>query len=89
MNTLKLEKQLRIVPIICFLLILLFRKFFENSETLLTIGTIVLGIIAVGSFGFRIYLEKKNGTFVAKRYYIFYFIIVIWIVMYFYEMIQK
>jgi hypothetical protein len=90
MNTVKLEKQLRLVPLVCFVLILFLRKMFESTGSLLlTIGTIILGFIAVGSFLFRIYLEKQNGTFVAKKYYIFYFIIIIWMVMYFYEMIQK
>ncbi|WP_396179096.1 hypothetical protein [Flavobacterium sp.] len=90
MDTVKLEKQLRLVPLVCFVLILFLRKMFESTGSLLlTIGTIILGFIAVGSFLFRIYLEKQNGTFVAKKYYIFYFIIIIWMVMYFYEMIQK
>lgn len=90
MDTVKLEKQLRLVTLVCFVLILFLRKMFESTGSLLlTIGTIILGCIAVGSFLFRIYLEKQNGTFVAKKYYIFYFIVIIWVVMYLYEMIQK
>lgn len=74
MNTQNLEKQTRLVPLFCFMLILLGRNFFETTEPIfLTVGALVLSTIAVGSILFRIYLEKQNGTFVAKKYYIFYF----------------
>lgn len=45
-----------------------------------------LGILGVGSFFFRMYLEKKNGTFVAKRYYLVYFFIIISAVMFVYQL---
>ena len=89
MNTIKLEKQMRIVPLICVVMMLLFRQFAKGDENpVWTIVTIVLGILALTSFFFRMYLEKKNGHFVAKRYYLFNFFIIISAVMVVYQLVQ-
>ena len=90
MNTVKLEKQMRIVPLICVVMMLLFRQFAKGDENpVWTIVTIVLGILALISFFFKMYLEKKNGHFVAKRYYLFYFFIIISLVMFVYNFLQQ
>lgn len=83
MNTQKLEKQIRIVPLICFTIILIMRQLTKTSENpVWVIITIILASIALLSFFFKIYLEKQNGTFVAKRYYIFYLFILISLTMF-------
>ena len=90
MNTIKLEKQMRIVPLICIVLMLLLRDKAVNdvSNPIWLYIVIGLGILGVGSFFFRMYLEKKNGTFVAKRYYLVYFFIIISAVMFVYQLMQ-
>lgn len=83
MNTQKLEKQIRIIPLICCVLILLLRQITKSDEnSVWVIISIILGSIALISFFFKIYLEKQNGTFVAKRYYIFYLFILISLTMF-------
>ena len=90
MNTVKLEKQMRIVPLICVVMMLLFRQFTKGDENpVWTIVTIVLGVLALTSFFFKMYLEKRNGHFVAKRYYLFYFFIIISLVMFVYNFLQQ
>ena len=90
MNTIKLEKQMRIVPLICIAFMLLLRDKAVNdvSNPIWLYIVIGLGILGVGSFFFRMYLEKKNGTFVAKRYYLVYFFIIISAVMFVYQLMQ-
>lgn len=83
MNTQKLEKQIRLVPLICCGLILFIRQFtFSSENPIWLIISIILGFVALISFLFKIYLEKQNGTFVAKRYYIFYLFILISLTMF-------
>ena len=90
MDTLKLEKQMRLVPLICVVAMLLLRQFIEGEENpILMILSIVLGILALVSFFFKMYLEKVNGHFIAKRYYVFYFFIVISLTMLVYNLTQQ
>ena len=89
MDSVKLEKQMRIVPLICFLLILFLRQLDDTADnTIKMIVSIGLGILAIVAFIFKMYLEKKNGHFVAKRYYIFYFFILISLAMFLYQMMN-
>lgn len=89
MNTVKLEKQMRIVPLICVVAMLLLRQFTKDSENpIWMIISIVLGVCALASFFFKMYLEKQNGHFVARRYFVFYFFIIISLVMLVYNLTQ-
>ena len=90
MNTVKLEQQMRIVPLICVVAMLLLRQFTKDSENpIWMIISIVLGLLALASFLFKIYLKKKNGHFIAKRYYVFYFFIIISLGMLVYNLTQQ
>ncbi|WP_432672805.1 hypothetical protein [Flavobacterium sp. SM2513] len=90
MDTVKLEKQMRIVPLICVVAMLLLRQFTEgDANPIWTIISIVLGLLALASFFFKMYLEKKNGTFIAKRYYVFYFFIIISMAMLVYNLLLQ
>ena len=90
MNTVKLEQQMRIVPLICVVAMLLLRQFTKDSENpIWMIISIVLGLLALASFFFKMYLEKKNGHFIAKRYYVFYFFIIISLGMLVYNLTQQ
>lgn len=88
MNTVKLEKQLRIFPLLCVVFMLLLRKKAVTQTNPIWLYIVVgLGILGVGSFFFRMYLEKKNKTFVAKRNYLIYFFIIILAIMFVYQLI--
>jgi hypothetical protein len=90
MDTVKLEKQMRIVPLICVVAMLLLRQFAKGDEsTIWMILSVVLGVLALASFFFKMYLEKINGHFIAKRYYVFYFFIVISLTMLVYNLTQQ
>ena len=78
MQTTKLEKQIRLIPLFCCIGILALRGLIrDETSDLMTIWVFILASIAVLSFLFRIYLEKKNGTFVLKKYYVLLFFILI------------
>lgn len=90
MDNLQLEKRLRIVPFVCFLLISLGRSFIGEEYSLLAmIITIVLAVISIASFIYVMHLEKKDGRFNAKKYYLFYFFILITFVIFLYSWIQS
>ena len=90
MDNVKLEKRLRLVPFVCFLLIFLGRKFIaEENSFLAMIFTIVLAVISIASFIYVMHLEKKDGRFNAKKYYLFYFFIIISFVVFLYSWMQS
>jgi hypothetical protein len=71
MDTVRLEKQVRMIPLFCCLGYLALRGIIrDKSSDLIVIWGLILASIAILSFLFRIYLEKRNGTFVLKRYYL-------------------
>ncbi len=88
MDTIKLEKQMRIVPLICVVAMLMLRQFTDNSNPIWMSVSIILGVLALGSFFFKMYLEKRNGHFIAKRYYVFYFFIVISLAMLIFNLVK-
>jgi hypothetical protein len=73
MDTIKREKQLRLVPFGCLLVLLFFRQFLIDEENLIV--PIILIIAAIASMLYVIYLEKQGGRFNAKKYYLFLFFI--------------
>ena len=76
MDTVKLEKQIRIVPLLACIAILLARQTVEDPNSLTMVWVSCgLAMIAILAFAMRIYLEKKNGTYVARRYYVLWFIL--------------
>ncbi len=90
MDTLKLEQQMRLVPLICVVAMLLLRQFIKGDENpIWMIVSIILGVLALASFFFKMYLEKKNGHFIAKRYYVFYFFIIISLAMLVYNLTKQ
>jgi len=77
-NSLTLEKRLRLVPFICLLLIFVLKRFIPDEDYFLELMiTIALLLVSLGSFIFIIYLEKKDGRFNLKKYYLFIFFILI------------
>lgn len=89
MDNVKLEKRLRLVPFVCFIFIFFARKFIGEEYSLLAvIGTIVLALISIASFVYIGYLEKKDGRFNPKKYYLFYFFIIISIVIFLFSWFQ-
>ena len=77
-NSLTLEKRLRLVPFICLLLIFVLKRFISDEDYFLELMiTIALLLVSLGSFIFIIYLEKKDGRFNLKKYYLFIFFIII------------
>lgn len=89
MDTVQLEKQMRIVPLICVVAMLILRQFTDNSNPIWMTVSIILGLLALASFFFKMYLEKKNGHFIAKRYYVFYFFIVISLAMLVFNLLKQ
>ena len=89
MDNLQLEKRLRLVPFVCFILIFFGRKFIGEEYSLLAvIGTIILALISIASFLYIMHLEKKDGRFNPKKYYLFYFFILIAIVIFLFSWFQ-
>ena len=89
MDNLKLEKRLRLVPFACVLLIIVLRKFIgEENSFLVLIATIFLALISIASFFYIMRLEKKDGRFNLKKYYVFYFFIIIAIVIFLFSWFQ-
>lgn len=89
MDTIKLEKRLRLVPFFCILLIFALRKFIAEENTVsLLVGTIFLAIVSIGSFFYIMHLEKKSGRYNPRKYYVFYFFIIISSVTFIYSMMQ-
>lgn len=77
-NSLKLEKRLRLVPFICLLLIFVLKRFISDEDSFFELMvTLALLVVSLGSFVFIIYLEKKDGRFNPKKYYLFIFFIFI------------
>lgn len=89
MDLVKLEKQLRIIPLICVVLMLLLREKATTDTNFVWLYIVIgLGILGVSSFFFRMYLAKKDGTSIAKRYYLVYFFIIISAVMFVTQLMQ-
>ena len=89
MDTIKLEKKMRIVPLICVVAMLILRQFTDNSNPIWMTVSIILGVLALASFFFKMYLEKRNGHFIGKRYYVFYFFIVISLAMLIFNLVKQ
>lgn len=89
MNTVKLERQIRLIPLI-FIIIMLFLKSeaIESSNPLWLYAAVLFGVLGFSFFIFRIYLEKKNGKFVAKRYYLISFLMALAAVFFLYSLFQ-
>ena len=88
MEATKLEKQIKLVPLFCCIGILALRGLVrDKSSDSMTIWVLVLASIAVLSFMFRIYLEKKNGTFVLKRYYLLFIVLILTTAMFIYNLV--
>ena len=89
MDPVKLEKRLRLVPFACVLLIIVLRKFLgdENSFFVL-IATIFLALISIVSFFYIMHLEKKDGRFNPRKYYVFYFFIIISVLIFAYKFMK-
>ena len=89
MDNLKLEKRLRLVPFVCVLLIIVLRNFIgDENAFLVLIATIFLALTSIASFFYIMILEKKDGRFNPKKYYIFYFFIVISLVIFAFNYIK-
>lgn len=74
----KLERNLRLVPILCVLGIIIMRRSVSKEDVVMQlIGTIVFTIVAIISYSYVIYLEKKDGRFNPKKYYVLCFFIFI------------
>ena len=89
MDSKKLETQIRIVPLVCVILMLVLRDKAVNSPNPIWMYVVIaLGLTAFSSFIYRIYLEKKNGTFVAKRYYLVFSLLIISTLVFVYSLMQ-
>jgi heme/copper-type cytochrome/quinol oxidase subunit 4 len=89
MDTIKLEKRLRLVPLACVLLIIVLRRFIGEEYTVaLLVITIFLASIATGSFFYTMHLEKKSGRYKPKKYTLFYFFIIITVAVFAYSYIK-
>lgn len=86
MDTIKLEKQIKSIPLFCCIGILALRGLIrDKSSDSMVIWVSIFASIAVLSFLGRIYLEKKNDTFVLKKYYMLFLVIAIMAVMFIYN----
>lgn len=90
MDSVKLEKQLRMVPLVCLVLMLLLRnKAINDTNPVWMYLLIAFGVLGVATFIYRIILERKNGTFVARRYYLVLFFVIISTVMFLFQMFSN
>lgn len=90
MDSVKLEKQLRMVPLVCLVLMLLLRnKAINETNPVWMYLLIAFGVLGVAIFIYRIILERKNGTFVARRYYLVLFFVIISTVMFLFQMFSN
>lgn len=88
MDLIKLEKQVKLIPLFCCIGILVLRNSIKDKNgDLMTAWVSILISIAVLSLLFRIYLEKKNGTFVLKNYYLLLFFILLSATMFVYNLL--
>jgi Na+/alanine symporter len=89
MDSKKLETKIRIIPLVCVVSILVLRDKTVNSPNPVWMYVVIaLGLIAFSSFIYRIYLEKKNGTFVAKRYYLVFSLFIISTLVFVYSLMK-
>lgn len=88
MDTVKLEKQIRIIPLLACIAILVLRQVIEDTESMMMLW-ITIGLALVATLGLlgRIYLEKRNGTYVARRYYLLWFFLIFGAGMFVYNLI--
>jgi len=78
MDTIKLEKRLRLVPLACVLLIIVLQKLVADEDYFLELMvTIALLVVSLSSAIYITYLEKKDGRFNPKKYYLFIFFLLI------------
>jgi len=88
MDATKIEKQIKLIPLFCCVGVLALRGLVgDKSSGSMTIWVLVLASIAVLSFMFRIYLEKKNGTLVLKRYYLLFVVLILTTAMFIYNLL--
>lgn len=88
MDLIKLEKQVKLIPLFCCIGILALRgSIRDKSGDLMTIWVSILISIIVLSLLFRIHLEKKNGTFVLKNYYLLLLFLVLSVAMFVYNLV--
>ncbi len=89
MDTTRLEKQMRNITLICAGGLLIIRLFFKETDNpIVTYLIIALLLTIIVTFIYRLYLEKKNGTFVAKRYYLVFFFLIVSTLIFLYSFLQ-
>lgn len=90
MDTVKLEKQIRIIPLLAFIAILVIHQLVEDPKSMAIMWvTLGLSFVASLALGFRIHLEKKNGTYVARRYYMLWFFLTVGAGMFLYNLLGQ
>lgn len=90
MDSVKLANRLRLIPLVCLVLMLLIRnKAVNETNPIWMYVLIAFGFLGVAIFVYRMILEKKNETFVAKRYYLILFFVIISTVLFLYQMFRN